>query len=164
MVDVGAASTRLTFPSGTHGAIPWGFRTLTDAGLGDHDPPSPASLTNALGTIDDHLDDVEREHPELDRLAGGDNGIAFGGETIASLARVELGRDDAPSTVVLDRVAAEEVFRLVATESAADRAHNPGLPSEHVDTIIATCCLVLSMMRRYRLEHVTLRTETADVR
>jgi hypothetical protein len=164
LVDIGAASTRLNFPSGTHAAIPWGFRTLTDAWLADHDPPEPAGLTNALGTIDDHLDDVEREHGELELIAGGDNGIAFRGETIASLARVELGRDDAPPTVVLDRVAAEEIFRLVATESAADRAHNPGLPSQHVDTIIGTCCLVLSMMRRYRLDHVTLRTDTADVR
>jgi len=164
VVDVGPEVTRINFPAGTHATMPWGFRTLTDAWLAGNDPPQPASLTNTLGTIEDDLDDIERDHPEFDQHVRGDAGVSFAGETIASLARLELGRVDAPSTVVLDRVAAEEIFRLVATESAADRAHNPGLPSQHVDTIVATCCVVLSMMRRYRLEQVTLRTGAADAR
>jgi hypothetical protein len=159
LVDIGAESIRLRLPSGAHAAIPWGFETLSAAWLADQDPPHPAGLTNALGTLDDELDDVEREHPEFDRLARGDGDISFGGETIASLAGLELGHGDLPPTIVLERVAAEDIFRLVATESAAERAHNPGLPSQHVDTIIGTCCVVLSMMRRYRLEQVTLRTD-----
>ena len=94
----------------------------------------------------------------------GESVVAFVGTTITSLAGLELGRDDVPAAVALERAAAEDIFRLVATESAADRAHNPGLPSQHVDAIVATCCVVLSVMRRYHLEHVMLRTDAADGR
>ena len=163
-IDIGAEATRVNFPTGIHTTIACGFATLTETWFADHDPPHPASLTNALGVIDDHLDDVDREHPEFDQLVRAESGVAFGGTTITSLARLELGRDDVPATVALERSAAEDVFRLVATESAADRAHNPGLPSQHVDAIVATCCVVLSVMRRYHLEHVMLRTDAADGR
>lgn len=163
-IALGPDATRLTLPSGEHTTIPWGFETLTAAWFADNDPPHPASLTNALGTLDDHLDDAEREHPELDQLTRGERGVTFAGVTIASLARVELGRDDPPSDVVLERSAAEEVFRLVATESAAERAHNPGLSSQHVATIVATCCVVVSVMRRYHLEQVILRTSATGAR
>ena len=68
-VDIRADVTVLTLPSGQHDSIPWGYATLTAAWLADADPPHPAGLTNALGTVDDHLDDVEREHPEVEQLA-----------------------------------------------------------------------------------------------
>jgi uncharacterized protein len=157
-VDIRAEATVLILPSGHHAGIPWGYATLTSAWLADADPPPPAGLTNALGVVDDHLDDVEREHPEVEQLARTAGGVSFGGDTITALAQLELGRADTPAAVALDRAAAEDVFRLVATESAAERAHNPGLPSEHVDTIVATCCVVLSVMRRFHLEQVTLQT------
>ena len=56
-------------------------------------------------------------------------GVSFGGDTITSLARLELGRDDVrpPSPSIAPRPKTSSA--LVATESAADRAHNPGLPS-----------------------------------
>jgi hypothetical protein len=157
-IDIRGDTTVFTLPTGGHASIPWGYATLTAAWLADADPPHPAGLTNALGTVEDHLDDVEREHPEVEQLARTGGGVSFGGDTITALARLELGRADTPPVVTLDRAAAEDVFRLVATESVAERAHNPGLPSEHVDTIIATCCVVLSVMRRFRLEQVTLQT------
>jgi hypothetical protein len=147
----------VTLPSGHHHRVPWGPRNLTAAWL-DDDPPHPAGLTNALGAIDDHLDDIEREHPGLDELARDpEAGVAFSGDIIASLAAVELGSAP-PDSLVLERDAAEELFRVLATESAADRAHNPGLPSHHVGTIVAACCVVLAVMRRFHLDHVTLLT------
>jgi uncharacterized protein len=152
-----ADTTTVTLPNGRTARIPLGFASLTAEWLAG-DPPHPAGLTNALGAVDDHLDDVEREHPEIGELARSKDGVWFGGETITSLACLELGREDAPPTVLLDRAAAEDIFRLVATESAADRAHNPGLPSQHVETIIATCCVVLSVMRRFHLEQINLQT------
>ena len=155
---------RVSLPSGSHATIPLGYTSLTQAWLAEHDPPHPANFTNALGTIDDHLHDVDREHPQIEQLIRDENGISFSGPTITSLACLELGVDQAPATVALDRADAEEVFRLVATESAADRAHNPGLPSKHVSSIIATCCVVLSVMRRYHLEQVTLLTRAAGGR
>jgi hypothetical protein len=161
-VDVGSDETVIRLASGRRSRIPWGADNLTRRWLANSDPPHPADLTNALGTVDDHLDDVEREHPDLEQLIrAAVGGVAFTGPTIASLARLELGTADAPPGVALSRTAAEEVFRLVATETAADRAHNPGLPSRHVDTIVATCCVVLSVMRRFHLDQATLVADRA---
>jgi hypothetical protein len=136
--------------------IPWGVATLSERWLADADPPTPASLTNVLGAVDDHLDDVEREHPNvLDTTV-----FEFAGEAVTALARLEAGTVDVPEALVLSRQAAEEIFRIVATEPAADRAHNPGLPFEHVGTIVATCCIVLAVMRRLHLDQITLLTRT----
>ncbi len=135
--------------------IPWGSDTLTDRWLRDHDPPRPDALTNALGTITDHLDDVMREHPAFIDVRV----LGFTGPTIDSLARVETGLDQVPESVELTREAAEEIFRMIATETTSDRAHNPGLPSLHVETIVATCSIVLAFMRRLHLDRVTLQTE-----
>jgi hypothetical protein len=152
-LDVRDESTTVTLPGGAKHSVPWGPVNLAAAWLSDGDPPPPASLTNALGAIDDHLDDLDRDHGPLDGAP-----TTLAGVTIGSLARLELGVDEVPAEVVLDRSAAEEVFRLVATEPASDRAHNPGLPSADVDLIVATCCIVLAVMRRLRLDEVTLRT------
>ena len=102
----------------------------------------------------DELDDLLRLHPEL--LHVGE--LALAGPTVASLARVEVGADDVPDRVVLDRDAGEEIFRIVATDTASDRAFHPGLPSAHVDTIVATCCIVLAFLRRLHLGAAELLT------
>ncbi len=152
-VFVSGDRTRLAGAGDLHVEIPWGADDLTARWLRDTDPPRPEALTNALGTITDHLDDVIREHPDLlsaDRLI-------FRGPTVESLARVEIGSADTPDTIELTRQAAEEIFRTVATEAACDRAHNPGLPLAHVDTILATCTIVLAFMRRLGLGHVSLQ-------
>jgi exopolyphosphatase/guanosine-5'-triphosphate,3'-diphosphate pyrophosphatase len=154
--------TVVRLPNGQHSRIPWGADNLTRRWLADSDPPHPADLTNALGTIDDHLDDVEREQPDLEPLLrAAPGGVAFSGATITSLARLELGTAEVPPDVVVSRAAAEDVFRLVATETSAARTHNPGLPSRHVDLIVATCCVVLSVMRRFHLDQATLVTHPA---
>jgi hypothetical protein len=145
-------TTTATLPGGATVVLPIGVRSLTADWLAELDPPGPAALTNALGAFDDHLDDVDRAHGGLADVA-----TTFSGPTITSLARLELGLDDAPDELRLERGAAEEIFRLVATESAADRAHNPGLPLADVDHIVATCCIVIATMRRFHLDHVQLQ-------
>jgi hypothetical protein len=145
--------TNASLPGGGSVVLPVGTRSLTAAWLADHDPPGPAALTNALGAVDDHLDDLDRAHGGLTDVA-----TTFSGPMITSLARLELGLDDAPQDVTLDRAAAEEIFRIVATEPASDRAHNPGLPLADVDHIVATCCIVIATMRRFHLDHVQLMT------
>lgn len=132
--------------------IPWGIVNLTAEWLVPHDPPRPDALVNALGAIDDHLDDIIRAHAGFAEVSR----FEFDGAASRVLAQVEFGGAGAPADLRLDRAAAEEVFRMVATESAADRAHNPGLPSAHVDTIVATCCIVVAIMRRFHLDHVVL--------
>ena len=154
LVEIGDATTTVTVPGGATHAIPWGATNLADRWLRDTDPPRPEALTNALGTIADELDDLLRLHPEL--LHVGE--LALAGPTVASLARVEVGADDVPDRVVLDRDAGEEIFRIVATDTASDRAFHPGLPSAHVDTIVATCCIVLAFLRRLHLGAAELLT------
>ena len=117
------------------------------------DPPRPDALTNALGTIDDHLDDLIRLHPDVATAEH----WTFRGPAVDALAALEAGDRLEPGDHDYPRPIAEEVFRLVATEPTADRADNPGLPSDHVETIIATSCIVQACMRRFRLDAVRLR-------
>lgn len=147
----------VTFGSDTAASVPWGPVTLTAEWLAEHDPPWAADLTNALGTIADHLDDIEREHVEWQHLTE----LHVAGPAATALARLEVGSPDVGAAVELTRQAAEEVFRLVATERAADRAANPGLPSHHVDSIVATCVIVVAVMRHRDLQGVTLLSGAA---
>ena len=144
----------VALPSGATTQVPWGPHNLTAAWLSEHDPPWAADLTNALGTVLDHLDDVQRELPEWEALTD----VTIGGPAATALARLEVGRDTVDPEVALARQAAEEVFRLVATERRADRAANPGLPSHHVESIVATCVIVVAVMRHRDLDTVTLLT------
>jgi hypothetical protein len=134
--------------------IPWGSANLTSRWLIEHDPPWAADLTNALGTVADHLDDVEREHPAFGRVRD----VTFTGPAATALAQLEIGDTTGGEPIELSRAAAEEVFRLVATDTAEQRAHNPGLPSHHVEPIVATCVIVVAVMRRLDLPAVTLDT------
>ena len=157
VVTVADAITVVELPNGTRHEIPWGAATLADRWFGDTDPPRPEALTNALGTISDHIDDVLRERPSLADAAT----LWFAGPTVASLARVEVGSRDVDERVPLARDACEEIFRIVATDTAADRAFHPGLPSEHVDSIVATCCIVVAFLRRLHLDGAQLLTTGA---
>ena len=132
--------------------LPWGVVDLTAAELDGSDPPSPVQLTNALGAVVDHFDDVVREPPELIDVAA----VTFSGDAASTLAAVEPARDDVAEPFVLPRDAAEEIFRTVATETGARPGLQPGLPPEHVDTIVAACCIVLAVMRRLHLDQVTI--------
>lgn len=151
-VSMEADHSEVRVADATH-EIPWGYRNLTDRWLRDDDPPRPDALTNALGTIDDHLDDLLRLHPEV--VAA--DPWTFHGPTITALAALEAGRQLDVGIHDYPRAVAEEVFRLVATEAVRERADNPGLPSEHVETIIATSCIVQAVMRRFHLDAVRLR-------
>ena len=86
------------------------------------------------------------------------NEFVVSGADAAALAWLELGHADTDDDVVLTRQAADEIFRIVATESTAERAANPGLPFEHASTIVATCCIVLAVMRRFELAQLRLVT------
>ncbi len=120
-----------------------------------HDPPWAEELTNAIGAVVDHVDDVLREHPAAERAA-----TSIAGPLLPVLADVELGVP-AVLPLTLPRDAVEEVFRTMATEPAADRRHNPGLPAAQVDTIVAACCVVVGVMRRLRLDEITIVGDTS---
>jgi hypothetical protein len=123
---------------------------LFTSGLNEADPPHPASLTNALGSVEDDLVEMLREHPELP----GALTLKLTGSLARSLAQVEIGLTDIPSQVELTREELEEVFRVMATESLEDRAANPGLPAHHVELIVAASCIAVGALRTLGLNRV----------
>jgi exopolyphosphatase / guanosine-5'-triphosphate,3'-diphosphate pyrophosphatase len=124
--------------------LPVGPCSLVDGPLEGADPPPPANLTNALGLVHDHLDDLLIESPSIAAATT----IVITGRHAEALSCVEIGTQVCPDRHELERSAADEVFRTLVGECAEDRRHNPGLPGDQVDTIIGTCCVVLGIMRR----------------
>jgi exopolyphosphatase / guanosine-5'-triphosphate,3'-diphosphate pyrophosphatase len=129
--------------------LPLGTDTLRERELRT-DPPRPEELTNAIGAVYDHLDDVALELPEVLGAT-----VVVHGPAIACIADVEVGAP-AELPLVLSRDAAEDVFRTMATEPACDRRLNPGLAAPMVDEIVAGCCAVVAVLRRLRLDAVTV--------
>lgn len=113
------------------------------------DPPRPEELSNCLGEVEQHLDDVAREVP------GAGSAVRFVGlaGTVTTVAAVEIGLAeydrDAIHHFVLTREAAEDVFRTLATEAIEDRRHNPGLDPGRVDVIVGGCCILVGIFRYF---------------
>ncbi len=129
--------------------LPVGVDTLVRSEL-HSDPPRPEELTNAIGVITDHLDDMIRELPDVINLA-----THLVGPYAEAIAAVEAGGVPA-LPFMLSREAAEDVFRTLATESAADRRRNPGLDPALVGSIVAACCVVVAIMRRLQLDEMVI--------
>ena len=116
------------------------------------DPPLPEELTNAIGEMVDHIDDVKRELPAVLQVAL----VTVSGAVARVMAAVEVGGPVGTDVFVLNREAAEDVFRTLATEPATDRRHNPGLPPELVDSIVGGCCVMVGLIRSLQLDAVTV--------
>jgi hypothetical protein len=150
-VEVGPSSTSFSH-AGRDVRIPLGPEVLLATDLVDPDPPSPVQLTNAIGRVADHVDDVVRDVPgAIDA-----HDVRLRGDDVWHLATVERGTPPPEPSVVLDRDAAEEVFRALATETRADRLHNPGLEPARVDSVLAASCVVVGLMRRLHLDAVRI--------
>ncbi len=112
-----------------------------------HDPPSPEELSNCLAEVEFHVDEVHRTMP---MAAGASRLVGLAG-TVSTVAAVELGLMEYDSEAIhhfnLTKVAAEDVFRTLATEPLADRVHNPGLEAERADVIVGGCCVLVGIMR-----------------
>jgi hypothetical protein len=132
------------------------------AELSEHDPPAPQSLTNAIGSITDDVDNLLRVQPEL----GDADRLELLGEEAWHLAAVERGSplgatdDSSPGSggakgYTVSRDDIEDLFRTLATEPRADRLHNPALDPRRVQSVLATCCAVLAVMRRLRFSAAT---------
>lgn len=161
-IDIGGASTELALGTVDRPqavcSLPVGARLLTGAYL-ESDPPRPEELSAALSVVELHVEDARRHLPGLDQAVA--SGVVVGTGGIATVAAVEIGIDEDPSGdgpgdgplhgVELGRDGVEEVFRTLATENRADRAHNPGLPPSRVDDIVGGCALLVEMMRQLAL-------------
>ncbi len=154
VVDIGGGSTELAV--GRPGEPPVGVWSI-DAGCVRFteqwlrgNPPNAEELSNAVTVMHSHLDDAEREIPELksaDRLIG----VAG---SIVTVAAVEIGLPaydrERLHRFEVTRAAAEDVFRTLATENRRDRAHNPGLAPDRVDTIVAGALILVTVMRHWK--------------
>jgi exopolyphosphatase/guanosine-5'-triphosphate,3'-diphosphate pyrophosphatase len=165
VVDIGGASTELTIGDTRDGgavvhnsvSLPYGVVTHTEAEL-HSDPPRAEELANAISIMADEVDNAVIEHPAL----GEASRVVGVAGSIVTIAAVELGLRayDAGRLhgMVLTRAAAEDVFRTLATETFAQRVHNPGLALERAGVIVAGCCLLVAIMRRLHLDHIIVST------
>jgi exopolyphosphatase/guanosine-5'-triphosphate,3'-diphosphate pyrophosphatase len=151
VVDIGGGSTEFAFGArDCEGAvsIDVGCVRMTERFL-EHDPPLPEELVSCLSVLDLYWLDVMRELPSA---ASARRLIGLAG-TVTTVAAVEIGLAtydrDRIHHFVLTKAAAEDVFRTLATESLADRRHNPGLDAARADVIVGGCCVLVSIMRAF---------------
>jgi exopolyphosphatase / guanosine-5'-triphosphate,3'-diphosphate pyrophosphatase len=149
VVDIGGGSTE--FIVGTDRvegvmSVDIGCVRLTEKFL-HHDPPQPEELSACISLTDAYLDDVVREIPAA---AEARTLVGLAG-TVTTVAAVEIGLEtydrDRIHHFHLTHEAAEDVFRTLATESRADRIHNPGLEEARADVIIGGCCVLVALFR-----------------
>ncbi len=162
VVDIGGASTEFSVGSSASGlqavySADMGAGSVTDQFL-KSDPPDPSELSAALSVIELHIGDVQREIPGL---AGYVSATVIGiGGTVTTVAAVEIGMDPFDAGTIegfrLSAEAAEDVFRTIATESEIDRAFNPGLNKDRAPMIVGGCCVLVEMMRQFRLSEVVV--------
>ncbi|MEX1007335.1 MAG: Ppx/GppA phosphatase family protein [Acidimicrobiia bacterium] len=149
VVDIGGGSTEFVF--GTHEptglvSLDIGCVRITEQFL-TSDPPAPEELANAVGSARDLVADVPRVVPGAAEAA---TLVGLAG-TITTVAAIEQGLPEYDPERIhhfhLTRAAAEDVFRTLATESAAQRAHNPGLEPGRVDVIVGGVIVLVSILR-----------------
>jgi exopolyphosphatase/guanosine-5'-triphosphate,3'-diphosphate pyrophosphatase len=149
VVDIGGGSTEFVLgtdaPSGLV-SIDMGCVRVTEQYL-ESDPPAPEELSNAIAAVRDLVAEVPRMIPGAADAA---TLVGLAG-TVTTVAAVELGIPEYdPEKIhhfVLRREAAEDVFRTLATESAEQRAHNPGLEAGRVDVIVGGTAVLVGIFR-----------------
>ena len=156
VVDIGGGSTEFVVgtdaPTGLI-SIDAGCVRITEAYL-HGDPPTAAELSDAVHVVREHLTDVVREVPGV-REAATLVGLAG---TVAAVAAVEQGLPEYDRDRIhgfrITRAAAEDVFRTLATESIAERRHNPGLEAERAPVIVGGCVVLVSVLRALGYDEV----------
>ena len=149
VVDIGGGSTEFvvgtTVPEGQI-SVDIGCVRLTDAWL-HSDPPTPEELSQAVHVAREHVVDVMREVPEV-KSAKSLIGLAG---TVTTVAAIELGLAEYDPARIhhahLTRESVEDVFRTLATESADQRRHNPGLEPGRVDVIVGGVVVLVTILR-----------------
>jgi exopolyphosphatase / guanosine-5'-triphosphate,3'-diphosphate pyrophosphatase len=155
VVDIGGGSTE--FAVGTPTATDPGPQGVVSVDIGcvritekflPSDPPAPEELSGALTVVRDYLDDVTRDLPAAAEAACL---VGLAG-TVTTVAAVELGVEydrDRIHHFRLTREAVEDVFRTLATETRAQRVHNPGLEEARADVIVGGLVVLVAVMRYF---------------
>jgi exopolyphosphatase/guanosine-5'-triphosphate,3'-diphosphate pyrophosphatase len=156
VVDIGGGSTECMVGTDRVEAVrsfDLGCVRLSETHL-ESDPPAPEELSNAIAEATDWFDELLREVPGASAAR---TVVGLAG-TISTVAAVEIGLPqwdrDALHHFRLTRAAIEDVFRTLATESLADRVHNPGLEAARADVIVGGCCALVAFVRTLGVEEV----------
>lgn len=151
VVDIGGGSSEFAVGSSRCEAalsLDMGCVRLTEKYL-HADPPTAYELSACLSVVSAHLDDLEREIPDVHSVR---RFVGLAG-TVTTVAAVEQGLvtydRDAIHHFTLTRDAAEDVFRTLATETVAQRRENPGMEAQRADVIVGGCCVLVAVMRRF---------------
>lgn len=151
VADIGGGSTEFAVGAAACEAalsLDMGCVRLTEKFL-HTDPPTPYELSACLSVVDTHLDDLEREIPQVRQVR---RFVGLAG-TVSAVAAVEQGLAvydrEAIHHFDLTRAAAEDVFRTLATETVAQRIENPGMEPQRADVIVGGCCVLVSILRRF---------------
>jgi exopolyphosphatase/guanosine-5'-triphosphate,3'-diphosphate pyrophosphatase len=156
VVDIGGGSTEFvvgtTEPEGQL-SVDIGCVRLTEAWL-HSDPPAPEELSQAVHVAREHLADVMREVPGVETAK---TLVGLAG-TVTTVAAIELGLQEYDRDKIhhlrLSHEAVEDVFRTLATESAAQRRHNPGLEPGRVDVIVGGVIILVTILRSLGFDEV----------
>jgi uncharacterized protein len=150
-LDIGDPTTTVT----TDGSTVTVHTVLSDINvrLAHGSYADPAELTNIIGEITDSFDDALRRN-DISRPTDVD--LIISGESGSGLARLESGASSCATTTI-DRDTAEELFRLLATDKAADRLDHPGLLESDGD-LLGTICVVTAISRFLNPTNITLGT------
>ena len=161
VVDIGGGSTEFVLGSDAPVglvSVDMGCVRITEQFL-HSDPPAPEELSAAVSMVRDHLTDVERALPGV-RDAHTLVGLAG---TVSTVALVEQGLHtydrDRIHRFRLARAAVEDVFRTLATESAEERRHNPGLEPDRVDVIVGGVVVLATVLRTFGFSEVLVSEE-----
>jgi exopolyphosphatase/guanosine-5'-triphosphate,3'-diphosphate pyrophosphatase len=163
VVDIGGGSTELIVGTDHVEAVrslDIGCVRLTEKHL-QSDPPAPEELSNAIAEAADLFQEALHE---VDAFRSARTLVGVAG-TITTVVSIEIGLAewdrDAIHHFRLTRAAAEDVFRTLATESHADRLHNPGLEAARADVIVGGCCVLVALLRT--LDAPELLASEADI-
>ncbi len=151
VADIGGGSSEFAVGSSRCEAalsLDMGCVRLTEKYL-HTDPPTAYELSACLSVVGAHLDDLEREIPDV-RSVRRFVGLAGTVTTVAAVEQGLVSYDrDAIHHFTLTRDAAEDVFRTLATETVAQRRENPGMEAQRADVIVGGCCVLVAVMRRF---------------
>jgi len=154
--DLGGGSTELAYGNDrveSSLSLEIGCVRLTERFI-ESDPPRPEELTAAISFAESWFDDVLRAMPGA---AAAPTVLGLAG-TVSTVAAVEIGLAtydrDRIHHFVLTKLAAEDVFRTLATETRVDRIANPGLEEARADVIVGGCCALVALYRRLGLDEV----------
>jgi exopolyphosphatase/guanosine-5'-triphosphate,3'-diphosphate pyrophosphatase len=156
VVDIGGGSTECILgnekPEGLI-SVDIGCVRITEQFL-HSDPPAPEELSSAISVVHEYFADVEQAIPGL-RDAATLIGVAG---TVTTVAAIELGIAEYSREAIhhfrLTREAAEDVFRTLATETAEQRRHNPGLEPARVDVIVGGTVVLVTLMRHFGFDEM----------